>query len=469
MKSLAIIVCSVFLLASVAFVYAADAVSVKISERGVKQFDKTVEDTAGWFSDTRLRRIAGIGAESWEWEQDQTKAKYLQLRWKTMKDTALGDSSRSSLPISGLEAPDLTVIYDPDTKHIVQIDLSFQINLSDSEAHANGSASISRFRDSVLAAMALVSPNSVSGVRTWLNRFAVEDTTHKEHVDILNFGKVDIAASKVVSGFGNGAVIAHTQYENWRVFIVPANYNFLLRRPDWEGWGKPETTGSPGIKQFVPASQWARFETDILKNNQSSVTNVARKPDTTDVTSDELKLIRGRGLTESQSAIIVKLIHKYRFSVPEFLKTFDSSVSLTPADKRAILGVPDNLDQYLQGLAESRDEVAQKTAVLKTQAPISHAETKMTLNTASAKEIWEKSCAKCHGADGTGNTKMGMKFHVKDYTKAKAQAELKEDTAIKAIKEGLKHEQGYWLMKPSEDLSDDNIKALVAYMRKFKK
>jgi cytochrome c1 len=49
------------------------------------------------------------------------------------------------------------------------------------------------------------------------------------------------------------------------------------------------------------------------------------------------------------------------------------------------------------------------------------------------------------------------------------QAELKDDAAIKAIKEGLKDADGKTLMKPVEGLSDDDIKALVAYMRTFKK
>ena len=88
---------------------------------------------------------------------------------------------------------------------------------------------------------------------------------------------------------------------------------------------------------------------------------------------------------------------------------------------------------------------------------------------ADAKENFEKSCAKCHGADGKGQTKMGLKSGVKDYTDAKVQAELKDDAAFKAIKEGLKDKEGKVLMKPAEDLSDNDIKALVAYMRTFKK
>lgn len=86
-----------------------------------------------------------------------------------------------------------------------------------------------------------------------------------------------------------------------------------------------------------------------------------------------------------------------------------------------------------------------------------------------AKENYDKGCAKCHGKEGKGDTKMGQKLGIKDYTDAKVQAELKDDAAIKAIKEGLKDKEGKVLMKPAEDLSDADIKALVEYMRKFKK
>lgn len=86
-----------------------------------------------------------------------------------------------------------------------------------------------------------------------------------------------------------------------------------------------------------------------------------------------------------------------------------------------------------------------------------------------AKATYESDCAKCHGADGKGDTKMGQKLGVKDYTDPKVQEAMKDDAAFKAIKEGLKNEDGKTLMKPAEGLSDDDIKGLVAYMRTFKK
>jgi cytochrome c553 len=92
----------------------------------------------------------------------------------------------------------------------------------------------------------------------------------------------------------------------------------------------------------------------------------------------------------------------------------------------------------------------------------------LSAGAADAKATYEKDCAKCHGKDGKGQTVMGKKQGAKDYTDAKVQADLKDEAAIKAIKEGYKKD-GKEVMKPSEGLSDDEIKGLVAYMRTFRK
>ena len=85
-----------------------------------------------------------------------------------------------------------------------------------------------------------------------------------------------------------------------------------------------------------------------------------------------------------------------------------------------------------------------------------------------AQVLWDKQCAKCHGKDGKGQTAMGKKLSIKDMTDAKVQAELTDESAFKAIKEGMKDKEGKTLMKPAEGVSDDEIKALVAHVRKFK-
>jgi len=89
---------------------------------------------------------------------------------------------------------------------------------------------------------------------------------------------------------------------------------------------------------------------------------------------------------------------------------------------------------------------------------------------ADAKAIWTKDCAKCHGEDGKGKTKMGEKLGVKDYTDAKVQAEMKDPEMAKAIKEGVKEKDSDKLkMKAFGDLSGEEVKALVEQVRSFKK
>jgi mono/diheme cytochrome c family protein len=87
---------------------------------------------------------------------------------------------------------------------------------------------------------------------------------------------------------------------------------------------------------------------------------------------------------------------------------------------------------------------------------------------APAAENWENQCTKCHGADGKGQTKVGKKLNLKDYTDAKVQAEMKDADMTKAITDGVS-ENGKEKMKAFKDeLSADEIKDLVAYVRKLK-
>ena len=88
---------------------------------------------------------------------------------------------------------------------------------------------------------------------------------------------------------------------------------------------------------------------------------------------------------------------------------------------------------------------------------------------ADAKENWAKHCAKCHGKEGAGDTTMGKKLKIKDYTKAEEQKKFTDEEAFKITKEGKK-EGSKTLMKGfASTLSDDEIKELVKLVRSFKK
>ena len=93
----------------------------------------------------------------------------------------------------------------------------------------------------------------------------------------------------------------------------------------------------------------------------------------------------------------------------------------------------------------------------------------VSLRAAEAKENYEKNCLKCHGEDGKGKTKMGEKLGVKDYTDAKVQEKMKDEEMTKAIKEGVTKEDKKVMKSFAETLSADEIKALVKYVRDFKK
>ena len=93
----------------------------------------------------------------------------------------------------------------------------------------------------------------------------------------------------------------------------------------------------------------------------------------------------------------------------------------------------------------------------------------VSLRAADAKEVFEKNCAKCHGEDGKGKTKMGEKLGVKDYTDAKEQEKMKDADMAKAVKEGVTKEEKKVMKAFGDTLSDDDIKGLVKYVRAFKK
>ena len=83
------------------------------------------------------------------------------------------------------------------------------------------------------------------------------------------------------------------------------------------------------------------------------------------------------------------------------------------------------------------------------------------ISLADAAANWSKLCASCHGKDGSGNTAMGKKLAVQDYSKAQG---FSDAEATNVIKNGKGKMKGY-----KDKLSDADVKALVAYIRSLKK
>ena len=93
----------------------------------------------------------------------------------------------------------------------------------------------------------------------------------------------------------------------------------------------------------------------------------------------------------------------------------------------------------------------------------------VSLRAADAKANWDKHCAQCHGKSGAADTKMGKQLNARDLTDPKVQASFSDSKAAQSIKDGVK-DGGKTTMKAfAGTLTDDEIKALVAYVRTLKK
>jgi mono/diheme cytochrome c family protein len=93
----------------------------------------------------------------------------------------------------------------------------------------------------------------------------------------------------------------------------------------------------------------------------------------------------------------------------------------------------------------------------------------VSVSAADVTANWEEHCASCHGPDGKGETKMGRKLKIQDLTNPEYQAKFTDEDIAKAVKNGITTETGKTTMKPIEGLSDEEISALVAYVRSLKK
>ncbi len=88
---------------------------------------------------------------------------------------------------------------------------------------------------------------------------------------------------------------------------------------------------------------------------------------------------------------------------------------------------------------------------------------------ADGAEVWAKNCASCHGKDGKGETKMGKKAGVKDYTDAKNNEAVTDEKFLKSIKEGVKDGNKEVMKSYAEKVTDEEAKAMLAYFRTLKK
>ncbi len=75
---------------------------------------------------------------------------------------------------------------------------------------------------------------------------------------------------------------------------------------------------------------------------------------------------------------------------------------------------------------------------------------------------WTKICAKCHGEDGVGKTKMGEKLKVKDLTAPEWQDSKTDADIKKQVREGTK---GKMTAVGPDKLSDVELDEIVKFIR----
>jgi mono/diheme cytochrome c family protein len=96
------------------------------------------------------------------------------------------------------------------------------------------------------------------------------------------------------------------------------------------------------------------------------------------------------------------------------------------------------------------------------------------ITTADAATDWTTNCASCHALDGSGGAQMGKQLPgkqlaTKNLRDSRVQTELTDADAIRIIQQGVV-ENGERRMNAYKDtLSDEQVKALVAYIRSLSK
>lgn len=85
------------------------------------------------------------------------------------------------------------------------------------------------------------------------------------------------------------------------------------------------------------------------------------------------------------------------------------------------------------------------------------------LSQSPAEAVFKTKCQVCHSADGSGDTVMGKKLGAKDLKSAEVQKQSDAEITD-VIKKGKDKMKGF-----EGKLTDDEIKALVAYVRDLSK
>lgn len=94
-----------------------------------------------------------------------------------------------------------------------------------------------------------------------------------------------------------------------------------------------------------------------------------------------------------------------------------------------------------------------------------------TANPQSAAANWLSQCISCHGMEGRGDTPKGQSLRARDLTSTEIQQNRTDAQFIKSIRQGFVDASGKATMPyfDSEQLSTDEVKELIAYVRALRR
>ena len=84
-------------------------------------------------------------------------------------------------------------------------------------------------------------------------------------------------------------------------------------------------------------------------------------------------------------------------------------------------------------------------------------------------ELWLDKCARCHGDTGAGDTPLGRKLKVIDYSSKKAQEGFSEEHLRQLIGEGATRDKKRVMPAYKDELSKAEIGDLITYIKSLAK
>ena len=82
-------------------------------------------------------------------------------------------------------------------------------------------------------------------------------------------------------------------------------------------------------------------------------------------------------------------------------------------------------------------------------------------------KLYKTQCSTCHGLDGRGQTTAGKPLGVKDWSDGKTLKTTSDDRIKELMRTGAKGKDGKQSMTPFKKITDQQVAALIAYVREL--